>query len=140
MQTWIIYAVLAMLFAGITSVIAKLGLKNISGDLGVGVRTAFVLIFVWSNILIFGHTKFISSLSAKDVLFLGISGLTTALSWIFYYKAIKSGEVSVVAIIDKASVLITVLLSFLILKEEITLKTIISLVLILSGLILMLWK
>lgn len=129
-----------MLFAGITSVIAKLGLKNISGDLGVGIRTAFVMIFVWGNIFLFSHTQFISSVSLKDILFLGISGLSTALSWIFYYKAIKSGDVSVVAIIDKASVLITVLLSFLILKEDITLKIIISLILILSGLILMLWK
>jgi transporter family protein len=140
MQTWIFYAVLSMLFAGITSVIAKLGLKNISGDLGVGIRTGFVMVFVWINIFAFNHHEFFTSLGFRDVIYLGISGLTTALSWIFYYKAIKLGEVSTVALIDKASILITVLLSFFILKEAITFKTLLALTLILSGLLLMAWK
>src|ERR1044071_3180916 len=111
MKNWILFAFISMFFAGLTSVIAKFGLKNITGDLGVAIRTSAVLIFVWANVLMFGHTKHLPALTRTDLLFLVMSGLTTALSWIFYYKAIKIGEVSVVAGIDKASLVVTILLS-----------------------------
>jgi transporter family protein len=140
MKNWIVFAFISMLFAGLTSVIAKFGLRNITGDLGVAIRTSAVLIFVWTNVLVFGHTRDLPALSKMDLMFLVISGLTTSLSWIFYYKAIKIGEVSVVASIDKASLVVTILLSLWLLKEPLTLKTVIGALLIVGGTVVLAWK
>ncbi|MBS1558986.1 MAG: EamA family transporter [Bacteroidetes bacterium] len=135
MPTWIFYALLSMVFAGFTAVIAKLGLKNVSGDAGLAVRTAFVFALVWANALAFGHARDFGRLTYKDVFFLALSGITTTLSWIFYYRAIKQGDVSAVAVIDKASIVITIVLSFWILKEPFTWRIALATVLILSGLL-----
>lgn len=140
MKNWVVFAFISMLFAGLTAVIAKFGLKNITGDLGVAIRTSAVLVFVWANALVFGHTKHLPALSKTDLMFLVISGLTTALSWIFYYRAVKIGEVSVVAGIDKASLVVTILLSLWLLKEPLTLKMIIGASLILAGTVVLAWK
>jgi transporter family protein len=140
MKNWVVFAFISMLFAGLTSVIAKFGLKNISGDLGVAIRTSAVLIFVWTNALLFGHTKHLPALSRTDLMFLAISGLTTALSWIFYYRAMKIGEVSVVASIDKASLVVTILLSFWLLREPVTLKIVVGVLLIVAGTVVLAWK
>lgn len=135
MQTWIIYALLSMLFAGFTSVIAKFGLKNVSGDLGLAIRTCTVFVLVWINTFAFKHYQQMGNLTRKDVLFLCFSGLTTTLSWIFYYKAIKIGNVSEVALIDKGSIIITLLLSFFILNEPFTMKILVGAGLIMAGLL-----
>ena len=140
MERWIIYAIVSMLFAGFTSVIAKHGLKNISGDTGLAIRTVFVFLFVWSSVLLFQPLKEFTKLSVKDVGFLALSGLTTTVSWIFYYRAMKEGEVSMVASIDKASIVVTILLSFLLLKEPMTPKLLIGAGLILTGMIVLIWK
>jgi transporter family protein len=140
MKNWIVYALISAGFAGLTSVIAKFGLKNISGDLGVAIRTTAVLLFVWVNVLVFGYAKQFPNLTRTDLIFLIISGLTTALSWIFYYKAIKIGEVSLVASIDKASLLITIFLSLWLLKEPLSPKLIIGSLLILMGTVVLAWK
>jgi transporter family protein len=140
MKNWILYSIISMFFAGLTSVIAKFGLKNISSDLGLAVRTTVVFGFVLLNFFIFQETKEIQNLTTKSILFLVVSGLTTTLSWIFYYKAIQIGEVSYVASIDKGSILITLLLSFILLKEPVTPKIIIGGSLILIGLIVLVWK
>jgi transporter family protein len=129
-----------MVFAGFTSVIAKFGLKNVSGDTGLAIRTIFVFLFVWSNILLFQPLKEFSKLSLKDIGFLALSGLTTAISWIFYYRAIKEGNVSVVAVIDKVSIVITLILSFWILKEPFTPKLAVGAIFILIGLLIIVWK
>ena len=78
-----------MVFAGLTAVIAKAGLKNVSADAGLAVRTCFVFVFVWINVFIFNQHKDFSNLTMKDTALLGVSALTTSLSWIFYYKAIS---------------------------------------------------
>ena len=135
MQTWIIYALLSMLFAGFTSVIAKFGLKNVSGDLGLAIRTCTVFVLVWINTIAFKHYQQMGNLTQKDIMFLCISGLTTTLSWIFYYKAIKIGNVSEVALIDKGSIIITLLLSFFILNEPFTMKVLVGAGLIMAGLL-----
>lgn len=140
MNTWIIYAIISMVFAGFTSVIAKFGLKNVSGDTGLAIRTIFVFLFVWSNILLFQPLKEFSKLSLKDIGFLALSGLTTAISWIFYYRAIKEGDVSVVAVIDKVSIVITLILSFWILKEPFTPKLAVGAIFILIGLLIIVLK
>jgi len=136
-QNWILMAVISMLFAGLTSVIAKFGLKNISADTGMVIRTLFVSLFVLLNFFIFGNYKDLSKLSNSNLIFLGISAFTTAISWIFYYRAIKIGEVSKIALIDKGSIVITLILSVVVLKEVLTIKTLIGAGFIISGLLIL---
>ncbi len=140
MQTWILYAIISMVFAGLTAVLAKYGLQNINADLGLGIRTTalFIIIAVFN---IFGNKyKDLSAISVQQLLLLIASAITTTVSWIFYYRAMKDGLVSYVAAIDKASILITLLFSFILLKEPMTPKIIFGAVLILSGMIVLIWK
>jgi bacterial/archaeal transporter family protein len=122
MKNWVIFSLISMFFAGLTSVIAKMGLKNVSSDTGLAVRTIVVFVIVWLNVFIFQSVKDFKNLTKFDIIFLAISGVTTSLSWIFYYKAIKIGNVSQVALIDKGSIIITLLLSFFVLNETFTWK------------------
>lgn len=131
---------ISMFFAGLTSVIAKMGLKNVNSDTGVAVRTIFVFVIVWLNIFVFQSVKDFRNLTKMDIVYLAISGLTTSLSWIFYYKAIKIGNVSQVALIDKASILITLLLSFIVLNEQFSWRTAIGGTFILAGLLILTLK
>ncbi len=140
MQNWLLLALFSMFFAGLTSVIAKFGLKNISGDLAVAVRTAVVFGIVTLNFWLFTGLKDLKNLDGKAIGFLALSGLTTSLSWIMYYKAIKIGPVSQVALIDKGSIVITLLLSFTLLKEPLTPRILVGSGLILAGLGVMIWK
>lgn len=140
MKQYHIFAIISMLFAGLTSVIAKAGLKNVSGDTGLAIRTLFVFTFVWLNIFLFNHIKDFTHLTKKDILLLSISGLTTSLSWIFYYKAIKIGNVSEVALIDKGSIVITLFLSVIFLKESFTWQLLLGSVLIVGGILVLTWK
>lgn len=135
MNTWIIYALISMVFAGLTSVIAKLGLSGISGELGLAVRTCFVFVFVLAFAVAAVPGSQVSALGRTNYLWLGVSGATTAVSWVFYYKAIKEGEVSTVALIDKGSVVVAVLLAALILKEQITARTLTGAALMVAGLL-----
>jgi bacterial/archaeal transporter family protein len=135
MERWILYAVLAMFFAGVTGVIAKLGLKDISGDLGMTVRTCFVFVFVvLFAAAVVPHEDY-QKLTRHNLLWLGASAATTSVSWIFYYKAIQAGEVSTVALIDKGSFLVAVVLAILFLDEKFTWRTAAGSGLILAGLL-----
>lgn len=134
MNLWVAYAFLAMIFAGFTSVIAKRGLEGISGDLGLLVRTCFVFVLVLIYAAVFIPKEQIGALKRPNILWLGISGLTTSMSWIFYYKALKSGEVSTVALIDKGSFVVAVALAWAILGESITPRILAGSTLILTGL------
>ena len=129
-----------MLFAGLTSVLAKSGLKGISSDLGLAIRTAVVFILITLNVTVFTGVKDFSNLTKNNLIFLSLSGLTTSLSWIFYYRAMKEGEVSMVASIDKASIVVTILLSFLILKEPMTPKLLMGAGFVLVGMMILIWK
>jgi bacterial/archaeal transporter family protein len=140
MKSWVLYAIISMFFAGLTSVIAKLGMRNVPSDVALFVRTMFVSCFVVINMVVFHQLKSTRALTRMDIMFLAISGLTTSLSWIFYYKAIKQGDVSVVATIDKASVLITIMLAFFFLKEPLTPKLLLGAGLILAGTMVLIWK
>jgi len=120
MERWVAYAFISMAFAGFTSVIAKLGLTGISGDLGLAIRTCFVFLFVLLFAGVVVPASQLEALTWKNFFWLGLSGVTTAGSWIFYYKAIKMGDVSTVALIDKGSVIVAVLLAWWILHEAIT--------------------
>src|SRR4249920_1642216 len=103
MDKWVIYAFISAAFAGCTSVVAKLGLVGISGELGLAVRTCFVFVFVLGFAALSVQRNEVATLTQSNLLWLGLSGVTTAISWVFYYKAIKLGEVSTVALIDKGS-------------------------------------
>jgi len=140
METWIIYAILSMVFAGLTSVLAKFGLQNVHPDLGLGVRTTTIFILIASLNIFTDKLKEIPLLTTKQFLLLICSGLTTTLSWLFYYRAMKDGLVSYVAAIDKASIVITLALSFILLKEPISLKVMIGGTLILAGMLVLVWK
>lgn len=135
MERWVIFALISTVFAGMTSVIAKQGLAGISGELGLAIRTLFVVGWVLLFALIFVRREEFAALTPRSFLWLGLSGLTTAASWIFYYKALKDGEVSSVALIDKGSFLVAVLLAWLLLGEKITGRVAIGSALILAGLL-----
>ena len=140
MQTWILYAILSMIFAGLTSVLAKYGLQNISADFGLGIRTTIIFIIITLINLVGAKYKEFSNLTGFQLTLLAASGITTTLSWIFYYRAMKDGLVSYVAAIDKASIIITLLLSFLLLKEPVTPKILIGGSLIFIGMLVLIWK
>lgn len=135
MEKWIFYAVISMFFAGFTSVIAKLGLSGISGELGLTIRTIFVSFFIIVFAIIFVPFQELTTVSKLNLWWLGLSGVTTALSWIFYYKALKIGDVATIALIDKGSVVVAMLLAWLLLKEVITLRMMIGAILISCGII-----
>lgn len=135
MEKWVIFAIISMVFAGFTSVIAKVGLTGISGELGLSIRTIFVAVFVLGFALIAVPVAEISQVTPHNLLWLGLSGVTTAVSWVFYYKALKLGDVATVALIDKGSVVVAMALAWLLLKEVITLRMMLGAALILSGLL-----
>ncbi len=140
MKQYQLFAIISMLFAGLTSVIAKAGLKNVASDTGIAVRTSFVFILIWLNVFVFNTVKDFTNLTKKDIILLGISGFTTTLSWIFYYKAIKIGNVSEVALIDKGSIVITLLLSIFFLNEIFTWKMALGGSMIIGGLLILTLK
>jgi transporter family protein len=135
MERWVLYAFISMLFAGFTSVIAKQGLAGISAELGLTLRTIFVCIFVLIFAVLAVESAEIKSLQKVNYIWLGLSGITTAVSWVFYYKALKIGDVATVALIDKGSVVIAIILAWVLLKEVITLRMMIGAAFIVMGLI-----
>lgn len=134
-MNWIGYAFISMLFAGFTSVIAKKGLDGISGDLGITIRTLFVSLFVVGFAVFAVPQKEWSLVKMPNWLWLAASAVTTTVSWIFYYRAIKLGEVSMVALIDKGSVVVSVLLAIWLLHESISVPKMAGAGLIVAGLI-----
>lgn len=130
---WFFYAILSALFAAITSIFAKIGISGISSNLATAIRTIVVLILAWAIVFITGSHREIKNISNKSMLFLILSGLATGLSWLFYYKAIQMGNVTSVVAIDKLSIIITIVLAFFILNEQLTFKSVIGGILIASG-------
>jgi len=135
MERWVIFAIISMAFAGFTSVIAKQGLTGITAELGLAVRTCFVFVFVLGFAAFAVPREQMSTLTRNNLVWLGLSGVTTAVSWVFYYKALKLGEVSTVALIDKGSFIVAVMLAWLILGERMTLRIAIGSLFILAGLV-----
>ncbi|MBS7560105.1 EamA family transporter [Pseudomonas sp. RC4D1] len=133
MDRWVGYAFLSMFFAGFTSVIAKLGLLGISGELGLAIRSIFVCFFVLLFAILSVPAQELINVTVKNLAWLGLSSVTTAFSWVFYYKALKGGDVVTVALIDKGSVVVAMFLAWLFLKEHITLRMISGLILIVIG-------
>lgn len=137
---WWIYTILSAVFASLTAIFAKLGVANINSNLATGIRTVVVLIMIWSIVLARNEAKGIGSLSKQNILFLVISGVATGLSWLFYFKALQTGNVSQVAVIDKLSVALTITLAVIFLGETLTLKTVIGAGLIIVGTLVLVMK
>src|ERR1700761_6707689 len=130
---WWIYALLSALFAALTAIFAKIGIKGVDTDLATAIRTVFILILAWALVFIKGSSHGISSLNKTNWIFLILSGCATGLSWICYFKALQLGEVSYVEPVDKLSVALAIILAAVFLGESITLKTGIAAALIISG-------
>jgi len=130
---WAVYALLSAIFAALTSILAKIGIENINSNFATAIRTVVVLVLAWGMVFLTGAQAGIRDISRRSLLFLVLSGLATGLSWLFYYKAMQIGEVSKVAPIDKFSIVLTLILAFVILKEPLTPKAMIGGVLISLG-------
>ncbi|HLK31029.1 MAG TPA: EamA family transporter [Puia sp.] len=140
LSTWVVYALLSALFAALTAIFAKVGLKNVNPDLATAIRTAIILIITWSIVFLKKTNGEAQTLSKNNWLFLILSAVATGLSWLFYYRALQIGKVSEVSSIDKGSILITALLSFIFLKEPMTPKLLIGIGLIFAGMMVIIWK
>jgi len=132
-RRWILYAVLSAVFAALTSILAKLGISGVESNLATAVRTCVVLLMAWVCVFLQGKQKKLHSLDLRELGFIALSGLATGASWLCYYHAIQNGPVSVVIPIDKASIALTVLFSWLVFREKLSRKGVLGLVLMLAG-------
>ena len=123
---WAIFAILSAIFAALTSILAKVGIEGVNSNLATAVRTIVVVLMAWFMVFITGNQNGIVDINKKSWIFLILSGLATGASWLCYYKALQLGEASKVVPIDKLSIVITIILAFIFLGEQITLKTLIG--------------
>ena len=130
---WTIFAILSAIFAALTSILAKIGIEGVNSNLATAVRTIVVVLMAWFMVFITGNQNGIVDISKKSWIFLILSGLATGASWLCYYKALQLGEATKVVPIDKLSIVITIILAFIFLGEQITLKTLIGCCLIVAG-------
>lgn len=137
---WKYYALLSAFFAALTAVFAKIGVKGINSDLATAIRSVIILVITFGIVLAGKHLGEVKNIPSHTWLFLILSGIATGLSWLFYFKALQMGEASRVAPVDKLSVVITICLSFIFLKEPVNAKVIIGALLITAGSIVMLYK
>ncbi|NVO32165.1 EamA family transporter [Hymenobacter lapidiphilus] len=136
---WWICALLSALFAALTAVLAKVGIRGVDSNLATAVRTAVVLVLAWGVVYFRGGLDGIYGLTRTNWLFLGLSGVATGLSWLFYFRALQLGKVSQVAPVDKLSVALAIGLSVLFLGEKLTLHTGIGAGLIIIGTLVLIW-
>lgn len=130
---WVVYALLSALFAALTSILAKIGINGVDSNLVTAIRTVVVLVMAWGLVFMTGVQKQISNIGARSWLFLVLSGIATGLSWLFYYRALQMGDASRVVPIDKSSVVISMVLAFVVLKEQLTWQSILGGLLITAG-------
>ena len=130
---WAIFAILSAIFAALTSILAKVGIEGVNSNLATAIRTIVVVLMAWFMVFITGNQNGIVDISKKSWIFLILSGLATGASWLCYYKALQLGETSKVVPIDKLSIVITIILAFIFLGEQVTLKTLIGCCLIVAG-------
>ena len=135
---WMFYAIGAAVFASLTSILGKVGIEGVDSTLGTAIRTVVVLIMAWIVVFVTGKQKTIQTIDKKSWLVLLLSGFATGGSWLCYYRALQTGQASVVVPIDKLSILVTIAFSCLVLKEKLTVKAGIGLVLITAGTLLLL--
>lgn len=132
-DNWFIYAILTAIFTSLTTILAKIGIKNVDSNLSTMLRTIIVLIIIWIIILIKKEYKYVYKLNKKTIIFIILSGLSTGSSWLNYFKALKIGETSIVFTIEKLSVVVSILLSVIFLKEKLNIKKVIGFIFIILG-------
>ncbi len=137
---WLVLALLSALFAGVTAILSKIGLKDTDSNVATAVRTVVVLLFSWLMVLVTGSIGELSAVSGETLLFLGLSGLATGASWLCYFRALQMGNVNRVAPIDKSSTILTMLLAFIFLGESVTWLSVCAMALILIGTLMMIQK
>lgn len=139
-KRWIFYALGSAAFASLTAILGKIGISDIESNLGTAIRTGVVLVMSWVMVFVTGKQKEINRISKKELLFICLSGLATGGSWLCYYKALHDGLASVVVPVDKLSILVTILFSYIVFHEKLSKKTAFGLVLTVGGTLLMLVK
>ena len=137
---WLFYAVLSAVFASLTAILGKIGISGVASNLGTAIRTVVVLIMAWIMVFVTKKQDELKKIDRKSMAFICLSGLTTGLSWLCYYKALQDGQASVVVPIDKLSILVTVAFSYIVLKEKLTKKSLLGLVLITAGTLMLVIK
>lgn len=134
---WVLFAILSAVFAALTSILAKVGIDGVNSNLATAVRTVVVVVMAWGMVFLTHAESGLTEISKKSWIFLVLSGIATGASWLCYYKALQIGEASKVVPIDKLSVVITLVLAFVFLHEEFTIKSLIGCVLIGAGTLVM---
>lgn len=134
---WVLFAILSAVFAALTSILAKIGISGVNSNLATAIRTVVVVFMAWGIVFITNDQSGIGDINRKSWSFLILSGLATGASWLFYYRALQMGDASKVASIDKLSVVITLILAFIFLNEQLTLKSMLGCLLIVVGSLLM---
>lgn len=134
---WMIFAILSAVFAAITSILAKIGIDGVDSNLATAIRTIVVVIMAWGIVFLTHAQSGLSEISKRSWIFLILSGLATGASWLCYYRALQMGDASRVVPIDKLSVVITLVLAFVFLREECTIKSVIGSILIAAGTLVM---
>lgn len=135
-MSWLIFALLSAVFAALTAILAKIGIKDVNSNLATAIRTIVILMFAWGIVFFQGTIKEVGSISKFSLLFLILSGIATGLSWLFYFRALQLGTASQVSPIDKLSLVITIVLAAIILREKITPQIVVGAVLMSAGAIL----
>lgn len=135
---WFWYAAGSAVFASLTSILGKVGVSGIGSNLGTAIRTTVVLVMAWAMVFVTGKEKEVHTVPRRELVFLGLSGLATGASWLCYYRALQDGPASVVAPVDKLSILVTVAFSFLVFGEKLSRKAVLGLALNVAGTLLML--
>ena len=130
---WAVFALLSAVFAAVTGILAKLGMEGINSNLATAIRTVVVLVMAWGIVFLTGKQAGIADITTRGWVFLALSGVATGLSWLFYFYALQMGEASKVVPIDKFSVVISMVLAFVVLREAVTVQTVIGGLLITAG-------
>jgi transporter family protein len=130
---WLVYAVMAAVFASLTAILGKIGIADIEANLGTAIRTAVVLLMAWLIVFVQGERREIEKIDKRSWVFIVLSGLATGLSWLCFYRALKEGPASVVVPVDKLSILVTVAFGYIVLREKLSRKAVLGLLMIVGG-------
>lgn len=140
-SSWVVFALLSAVFAALTSILAKIGIKGVDSNLATAIRTVVITVFAWGIVLAQGTIKDLSHLNKTTWIFLLLSGLATGLSWLFYFRSLQLGEASKVVPIDKLSLVLAVIMAVVFLHEKLSVATAAGSILITAGVLVMtLWK
>ena len=139
-MTWLVWSLLSALFAGITAVLAKIGVEGVNSHLATAIRTSVILVFTWAIAFAVVPAGALGSLGRRTWVYLGVSGVATGLSWLCYFRALQLGHVSQVAPVDKLSVVFAIILAAVVLREKLSAQQLVGSALIVAGALVLAWK